>query len=173
MAHHGLNGFGRTTFQQIIVQRDALGSQHSTHVRAGAFALLGRVHFIDFRRRNAVLAGQAQNRIANVRICQNGVLVEHRRDENRKDQRGHQQKRGCGHGSPNVPGARQPPHDAEQRHHHQAAQHDAEPQALELIDGPLEEILVHQVVFLFAEEPFIDSERRADDRCDRQILREI
>ena len=123
VSHHGLDFFGRSAAQKIVVKRDAHGAAKAADVGAHARGLARSVDFVNVFSRNAVRASHAENRPGDFRIIQACDLVEYGKNENGSDHRGEYHKSESNDRAPDVPCTRQPADHAKKKHDQNAAQH--------------------------------------------------
>ena len=162
--HDRLDTRRRAPLEQVVVERDPLGAEHTAHVGADSGALARGVHLPDVGRVEAVRARDPQDGLTKHRVLEARICVEDRRDE---------------HGIQDVPGhleqddecrAPDPPCTWSRSQHpietHERERSDSERQreSFQLIAKPRTERLCRQAVLMLAQEISVDREGKRDDR---------
>ncbi len=120
--------------------------------------------------RNPVRPRQRQDRLRDLRIIQLRNFVKHRHNEHRDDERDEDREGGHHRRSPHPPGSRHLSHHSKQQHREQCPKHQVHQQRFSLISHPRPEGLRREPVLMLAEEPFIDRQRKPQNRGQHEVL---
>ncbi len=140
-----------------------------THARG----LARRVHLVDLLCRNPIGASEAQDRLGDSRIIQNGEFVEDRKNEDRRDHDPENHENNGNDAASDRPTARPVADHANEQDREDSKQYDVYEQYFELVAKPGPECLRRKPVLTLTNESFVHGKWSAQDGSEHQEFRPI
>ena len=162
MPHSGFDLGQSAAFKQIVIQRNPHRAAEAADVSADPIRLAGSVKFIHVGGGNPVGARHTQDWILDFRIFELFILIEERRNINRRDETHEGGEHNHHHCAPHPPIPAQSSHQPEQRYDQDRTQHDSHSQTHELVAHPSAEVLIQQPILMLAKVSFVDRERKTE-----------